>query len=238
MFVVTVDAEILYLKDGQIMKGTIASQDERILKLRTEQGELSIQKSQVTKIDFSNEIKKEDKKDDRISDDERRAIIAYSGEMKRKKRADEQRGKSIFALGTGIGLPYGLIGYSAEILVAGHIGLTAGLDISPGKFQEVGAKIYFGKKENKFRPRIGVMVGDTYGVLYNDAVVAKVSGVYPFVGFQWKFISWMSLDIDLGYIMHSQRDITYTYGSGRGRTTAHTRIENSFFPAIGLMFHF
>jgi hypothetical protein len=56
MFVGSGIAEIVYLKDGSIIKGQIVSQNESNLILRTSYGELKINKEQIKSVSYSNEI--------------------------------------------------------------------------------------------------------------------------------------------------------------------------------------
>lgn len=220
-FMAVAQADKLYLKDGQIIEGKMISRKATTVKIRTSTGEVVIEKSKIAKAEFNDENVQWEETDGgtnipaNIRDKQMKREFTEFQNMKRKKNGDRKtRGASIVGLGIGAGLPYGLIGYNAEILFGGRVGLTAGLDISGYDLRSFGAKLYFGDKGDKFRLRLSGLIGDvgTVTLLKNSGnEIIKVPGKSAYFGFQWKMLPWLSMNFDGGFAVPSESMVRYSY---------------------------
>lgn len=245
-------SEVVYLKDGQVLKGVILEQNSSSVKLKVESNELNVNKADIKNISFSNEIKNgsENNADDEQSfskeDREMKEVISeFKYEYTKKKDKRLARGRSVLSLGTGFGLPYGFLGYRAEVLFGGHFGVGLGLDSLGTGMKNIGVIFYPGDQEESFRWRFGLLFGDTGVAIHShfgQDSYTTVSGKFLFTGFQWKMATWLSLNLDLGYVMHNEHEVVYSYTSysyyGYSRYTETYEFSDGFAPALGFMFHF
>ena len=227
-------AEVVYLRDGQVVKGDIISQDSSIMKIKTEYGNISLPKGNVEKIAFEDVV---EVNRSNISDPDYEEYLFHK---KIKDRRYKKRASSVVSIGSGVGLPYGLLGTSFEALLGGHFALGAGFDNSGTGMKSFNAKIYLGPKGSAFRWRVGFLFGDTHATTFGGSNENSIltQGKYIFTGFQWKMATWLSLNLDIGYVMHNEHSIRYEYARWYGTSYYRTMdFYDGFAPALGLVVH-
>jgi len=157
-------------------------------------------------------------------------------------------GKVTAKLGAGIGLPYGITGGNMELMFSDIFGVHAGLGSFSPVFGvdkmswQIGARIYLLAPENPLRLRFGIGVGPAKLVmLIINGILSDyeiINGFHPSAGLEWKFTDFMSLDLDVEYVLPTESKVRLS-GSYFGGTYNRTvPIENYFSGAVGIKIHF
>jgi len=237
-------ADNIYLKDGKIFKATVISEDENSIVVESDAALKKISRNDILKIIRSEE-------------QEYTAFVKYTQNEKKKR---ESRENSKFAIGLGAGIPYGMSGISAEVMVLRWLGLTAGYGADEISFSgyadhkmysDVGIRVYLGDRDKAFRWRLTGLTGDiaTFGRITNGQYENNmIKGKSLSFGFQWKMGTWLSLDLDMGYAVPDNSRInypvTYPIRNNFEYTDAystsypdHTTFNNFSFFALGFLVH-
>ena len=251
-------AEVVYFKDGQIVKGSFQSEK---LPFSTSLGDVQLDLRSIERIEFSSDVIKDtgntNVRQQFLDEGTRQDYADFMFEKRRQKKKTEARAKSFVSAGYGLGLPYGYVGYCLELLFLGRIGLTTGIDTSSYGLATTGFRYYSGDKGSKFRGRMTVLLGNVGAVTvdsYDGSRDIKISGKTAYMGFQWKVATWMSLDLDIGYAMPDVKSVEYTarryvysysysnysyYNNGRYEYyQASKNVSSATVLALGLNFHF
>ncbi|MCP4482108.1 MAG: hypothetical protein GY817_04830 [bacterium] len=242
--------------DNFIIKGNVTQKNDQQVEVSFGSNSLVIEKTNIEKIELKERVRREPSQREYTKEKAAKESYAdffsnnsaeqgtsiHNQKSSRLDKAKEKRGKSIVALGAGVGLQYGLVGYGLEFLLFGHLGIASGIDMSPAGMKNFNVKWYFGDKGDKFRIRIGYLRGDTkaieinyYGYGNKETDYDQIKGKAFFGGFKWKMNNWLSCDFDLSYVMHDQDSYTATYKYSLSHKTFK---KNHFAPAIGLSANF
>jgi len=206
-FATSVHAEVIYLKDGSVIKGTIASSSEEAITVKTSTGEMVIKKADIKQVEYGEpkEVEKKEKppsalpappsstpKSERTS-----LVVAESAELKNN-------------IGIGIGWPY----------ISCKYRFTPNLFIEPKFSFGQGILAFGGRFCYNFNPtidRLFIYTGGeydftTFDVTYSDGKRVYGSGnlFEGFIGVEYFVTSFISLNSDIGPAYTNLTENEYT----------------------------
>lgn len=112
-----------------------------------------------------------------------------------------------FRLGVGLGVPYGMLGFNLSFRVNDLLEASGGYGSAGDGFKgwAVGGRVYPFPELKRFRPRLAAFYGVVGRVTVEDNATDTNRTIDVFEGFalgggfEWKFFSRHSLDLDLFY---------------------------------------
>ncbi|MFC1485200.1 hypothetical protein ACFL5N_01965, partial [bacterium] len=228
---------LVCMNDSPLVKRIIEVEENTSIK------KVAVDEDTIKKIKKELEVKRSKYKVKRKKSKKKKAV-KYKKEVKKKQdtfvpvKIKRAKNSSFVNLNLEAGLQHDSLAVIGEILLRGRLAFHYGMgkyapdrdDSKEVDMKYYGGAIYFGDPNAKLRFRIGLLTGDMLGL----PDLSMRSGIYAYAGIRWKFMSFMSFNMDYGFRKLDDKHIVYTDADS---SIHEYDEENSFLVSVKLGIH-